>query len=220
MTAESVAQALAAAQIPQERVGASRTARLQPETRSLYHWILHRFARDGLVDVAALAAEAEQRDLDLASTLAILAREDLVHVDDGAVAVAYPFSGRPTPHRVRFDGHDAYAMCALDALGIAPMFAAPVVIDSRDPISDEAIHVELTTDGQVLWTPESAVVVAGSCCAAAAFVGCCQVLNFFATPANAEAYLQRADVRGHVISIPDAAEAGRAIFGDVFEERG
>ena len=41
--------------------------------------------------------------------------------------VAYPFSGRPTPHRVRFaDGHEVHAMCALDALGVAPMFGEQI----------------------------------------------------------------------------------------------
>ena len=67
-----------------------------------------------------------------------LAREDLVHHDPatGAILVAYPFSGRSTAHQVRFDGREVYAMCAIDALGIAPMLDEAVEIASFDPLSD------------------------------------------------------------------------------------
>lgn len=82
-----------------------------------------------------------------------------------------------------------------------------------------ATLVELEADGQAWWTPHEAVVVAGSCCGGAAFSGCCEVLNFFAAPANAERYLsERNDVGGHAVSMPEAIEAGRIVFADVFGE--
>jgi Alkylmercury lyase len=97
------------------------------------------------------------------------------------------------------------------------MFNLPVRINSRDPLTGSAIRVVLTPDGDARWSPKEAVVVAGSACAGASFKGCCQVLNFFAAPANAERYLaEHAEVNGHVISIADAAETGRRIFADVF----
>ena len=219
MTAIAVEQALAAARIPRERLGSSRTARLDGHTTQFYESILRVFASGLVPDAAALAAEAERLGVDLDRALATLAREDLVHTEDGTVAVAYPFSGRPTRHRVRLDAHDVYAMCAIDALGMAPMFDLPVVVDSSDPVTGKGVHVKLEPDGRATWAPEAAVVVAGSCCAGAAYAGCCQVLNFFATEANGERYLhERDDVSGHVISILAAVEAGRAVFGDVFQE--
>jgi hypothetical protein len=137
---------------------------------------------------------------------------------DGEIAVAYPFSGRPTAHRVRFrTGHEVDAMCAIDALGIAPMLGQPIDVESRDPVSGEQIRATVTPEATVEWSPESAVVVAGAIrdqgdgCG-----GCCPVLNFFASPANAERWLAaHAHVRGNVISINEAAAAGRAVFGDV-----
>jgi hypothetical protein len=49
-----------------------------------------------------------------------------------------------------------------------------------------------------------------SCC------GCCPVLNFFASPANAERWLvEHPEERGDVISMEEAAAAGRAVFGEV-----
>jgi hypothetical protein len=218
-TAASVKQALVAAQISEERLGRARTARLSAAERSYYHRILRKVARGEVPDSDGLAYLAEEMGVERDAALAALARDDLIHTDTaGRVKVAYPFSGKPTAHRVRLDGRDVYAMCAIDALGMAPMFNEPVTIDSRDPMTGEGVHVDLTPDGQASWTPESAVVVAGSCCAGDAYNGCCQVLNFFSTPVSAEQYLrERTDVSGHVISITEASEAGRLIFGDIFE---
>ena len=45
-----------------------------------------------------------------------------MHLEGRVVAVAYPFSGRPTRQQVELDGFPAvYAMCAIDALGIPAM---------------------------------------------------------------------------------------------------
>ena len=52
----------------------------------------------------------------------------------GGERAFYPFSGHPTPHRVRFDGREVYAMCAIDALGVAPMLHRPIEVVSSDPI--------------------------------------------------------------------------------------
>jgi Alkylmercury lyase len=82
-------------------------------------------------------------------------------------------------------------MCAIDALGIAPMFGEPIEIESRDPLSGVEIRARVAPDAAAEWWPESAVVVARSirregddaCC------GCCPMLSFFATAANAEGWL-------------------------------
>jgi hypothetical protein len=214
-----VAAALAAAEIPPSKLGPARHAHLTASERELYDWILGRFASDGRPSRRELDAAAARLGADPDSALLTLAREDLVHLDSaGEISVAYPFSGRPTAHRVRFlDGHEAYAMCAIDALGIAPMFSQPIEIASRDPSSGELFEAQLAPDGTGSWQPETATVVAGalerqgdSCC------GCCPVLNFFVTRTNAERWLaEHPEVSGHVISIEDAIESGRAVFGDV-----
>jgi hypothetical protein len=155
--------------------------------------------------------------------LETLSREDLVHRrPDGAISVAYPFSGRPTAHRVRFpSGHEGDAMCAIDALGIAPMFGQRIEVESRDSVSGETIGARVAPDGSAEWWPESAVVVAGAVRSQGdACSGCCPVLNFFVSPANAERWLtEHPEVRGNVISMPEATAAGRAVFGDVFTHR-
>ena len=217
--APAVAATLAAAEIPPSKLGPARHVLLTEAERALYFWILHRFATDGRPSSGEVRAAAERLGVDADDALATLSREDLVHRSaDGAITVAYPFSGRPTAHRVRFpSGHEVDAMCAIDALGIAPMFGQLIEVESRDPVSGDTIRARVAADGAAEWWPESAVVVAGAiqsegdaCC------GCCPVLNFFASPANAERWLAlHAEVRGNVISMRDAAAAGRAVFGDV-----
>ena len=87
-------------------------------------------------------------------------------------------------------------------------------------MSGDEIRARVAPDGAAEWSPESAVVVAGAirsqgdaCC------GCCPVLNFFARPTNAERWLaEHPEVRGNLISMGEAAAAGRAVFGDVLTQ--
>ncbi len=220
--APGVAAALAAAEIPASKLGPARRARLTDAERELYFWILRRFARSGRPSSAQLGEEAGRLGVDVERALETLAREDLIHLGpDGEIAVAYPFSGRPTAHRVRFPrGHQVDAMCAIDALGVAPMFAEPIEITSRDPLSGDEVRAQLAPGGEATWQPDSAVVLAGAAAGCReSFRGCCPVLNFFASAENAERYLTaHPDVDGFAISIPEAVAVGGAVFGDVLGE--
>jgi hypothetical protein len=67
--------------------------------------VLRQFASDGRPGSEELCEAAERLGLDAEHGLETLAREDLVHRSaDGEISVAYPFSGRPAAHRVRFPG--------------------------------------------------------------------------------------------------------------------
>ncbi|MGH3111851.1 MAG: alkylmercury lyase family protein [Gaiellaceae bacterium] len=217
-----MAAALAAAEIPPSKLGPARRARLTDSERELYFWILRRFAISGRPSSTEIRQAAQRQGLEVERAFETLVREDLVHRgSDAEITVAYPFSGRPTAHRVRFpSGHEVDAMCAIDALGIGPMFDQPIEVASRDPMSGDEIRARVAPDGDAEWWPELAVVVAGvldrqsdSCC------GCCPVLNFFASIGNAERWLaEHAEARGEVISMEEAILAGRAVFGEVLKE--
>jgi hypothetical protein len=214
-----VERVLTAAAIPSSKFGPERQARLTESERELYLWLLRQFATSGRPSSADIHAAASGLGLDAEGAFAALAREDLVHVgSDGEVRCAYPFSGTPTAHRVRFeDGHEAFAMCALDALGIAPMFGQPVEITSTDPASGEELRVRLAPNGESAAVPDSTVVVTGVVSRECeSFLGCCPVLNFFGSQESAEQWLaEHDDVRGQVVSMPDAIAAGRVVFGNV-----
>jgi hypothetical protein len=213
---------LQAADIPPERRGRARTARLAEAERYYYLWILREFAAATPPTVEATRTAAARFGLDPDEAQAALAREDLVHTDaDGRPLIAYPFSAKTRGHTVLIDGKQTVqAMCASDALGIAPMLDQPIEIVSNDPTSGAEVRVQLTAEGVATWQPAEAAVLAGSASRnGASFCGCCDVLNFFETKANATQYLfEHPEVAGAPISIPDAIEAGRIVFGDVLEE--
>jgi len=217
-----VTEALAATGIPPARLGKSRSARLSPAEREFYLWILHRFASERPPAAQAIRVEATRLRLDLAEAREKLAAEDLVHFDaEGEVAIAYPFSGRSRGHRVLIDGQRwVEAMCAIDALGIAPMLGLPIEITSRDPVSGAEVWVRLDPGDGIWWEPTQAVVLTGSaCCDGPTFGGCCDVLNFFESKQNAERYLRDHElISGFPISIAAASELGRTVFGDILTE--
>jgi hypothetical protein len=64
--------------------------------------------------------------------LARLDADDLIVLRDGAVRLAYPFSGDPTAFVVVLPGGaERFACCAIDALGIAPMLGQAIGIRGR-----------------------------------------------------------------------------------------
>src|SRR6266568_8658416 len=113
---------------------AGRAERLPGPLRDLHRAVLRRFLATGAAPTARwLRQAAADAGLD-ASAADALAAADAVHVANGIVAVAYPFSGTPTPHRVALDGLPAvYAMCAIDALGLPAMAGRDGQITSADP---------------------------------------------------------------------------------------
>jgi hypothetical protein len=221
--AEIVQRALSIAAIAPERFGSARLTRLDEKQRSLYRWILAAFARADAPAVDALCDRASDLGLEIEHTLDLFTEFDLVHHDpsSGEVLVAYPFSARPRGHSVLIDStHRVEAMCAIDALGIAPMLQQPIEITSHDPLTGTEIWVRLDPGEGAWWEPETAVVLAGSpCCDGPSFRGCCDVLNFFQTDDSAHTYLAaHPELSGFPISIPDAIETGRTVFADLLQE--
>lgn len=111
-------------------------------------------------------------------------------------------------------------MCAIDALGIAPMVGQPVEIASRDPFSGEEVRVRVAPNLEAEWSPASAVVFTGALRRGAhACSACCPVLNFFASPGTAERWLaEHPEISGERISMDEAILAGHAVFGDVLRD--
>lgn len=219
---DAVEEALCAAGITPERHGRARAAQLSQPERELYLWILRQFSAATPPDAGATAVAACRVGVDVDDALTALARHDLVHTDEyGRPIVAYPFSAKPRGHRVLIDGkHRLQAMCAIDALGIASMLKLPIEVVSRDPLSGAEIWVRLDPAEGAWWGPTEAVVLAGSArCEGPSVRGCCDVLNFFETRTNAVRYLrEHPEIEGLPISVPDAIEVGRVVFGGVLEE--
>lgn len=220
--ATGIMRAFEAAGIRPGQRRSERLRRLTHAEQKLYRSILRTFALGRRPEVEELRDAAFRLDISLEEALGKLAREDLVHRDSatGEIAVAYPFSGRRTPHCVRLGGDvEVDAMCAVDALGMPFMLGTAAEIVSRDPLTDDEVWVRIDPGDGLWWEPRTAVVFAGATGASGPSVStCCSFINFFAAPENASRYLrEHPALNGESLSIADAVEAGRLIFGDLLE---
>jgi hypothetical protein len=180
--------------------------------------VLRRFLETGAPPTARwLRQAAAEAGLD-ASAVDELAAADAVHVANGVVAVAYPFSGSPTPHRVELDGLPAvYAMCAIDALGLPAMTGRDGQITSADPADGTLIEITVR-GGTWSWTPAATVVVAGRATGCgtecSSFETMCPNTVFHASPETARAYLaSHGGLDAQILGQDTAIECGRLNFG-------
>lgn len=112
--------------------------------------------------------------------------------------------------------YELRAMCAIDALGIPYLVGQAAEIHAKQPGSSRMIAVTIDPWAAAPdWTPADAVVVAataGTGCTA----GCaCPHINLFASRAAAQRYLARPELRGTVLTVPEATAAGQRLFGDL-----
>ncbi|MEV3989874.1 organomercurial lyase [Streptomyces sp. NPDC049837] len=199
------------------RGGRGRLAPEEGGQRAVQRAVLRAFATHGRPPTEEeLAAAAAPYGVPARRVLAELSAADYVSLDDhGRIRAAYPFSPVPTAHRVRIaGGPEVWAMCAVDALGVAPMLGRDVEIRSADPVTGQAVTVAFR-GGTAVWEPRSAVVLARTGrCAGPAVDACCPDLNFFAGPGSARRWADRHPEADVVVLGRDLAEAlGRAVFG-------
>ena len=138
--------------------------------------------------------------------------------DATAVTGAVPFAAGTSAHRVAITGGpQAFANCAIDALGIAAMLDRDITIDSTDPHSGEPVTAT-SRAGRWSWQPPDAVVFVGSRGTGPLTQCCCPVINFFTSAARATSYQQQHGLSGVVLSMAQAAHAGALIFGDLLHD--
>ena len=103
----------------------------------------------GPVSIETVAAVLPDEPFDaVRESLIILDADDLIQLADGRVEIAYPFSAAPTPFVVQLArGHERFACCAIDALGVAPMLGQRVGVRSRCYHSASRIEFPVTADG-------------------------------------------------------------------------
>ncbi|WP_455221975.1 alkylmercury lyase family protein [Kaarinaea lacus] len=90
-----------------------------------------------------------------------LARDDLVVLDAAGehVVGAYPMTVENTPHHIVVNGHNLFAMCALDAVSVAPMFDTSVEIKSRCDVTQESIAIVMQGAELLRVQPSTAVKI-------------------------------------------------------------
>jgi len=181
--------------------------------------VLRLYAENGRAPrVEAVAERAGMSAVAVYALLDELAARDLVVLDGGRIIGAYPFSDADTGHRVTWDDHGANAMCAVDALGIGAMLGYETAIASHCRHCGAPIRIETQDNGRrpALAEPEAVVVWMSAryegCCAATSL---CRETAFFCSDAHLEASRSQSqsDVPGWRLTLDEALQVGRAIFG-------
>ncbi|MFF5485297.1 alkylmercury lyase family protein [Streptomyces virginiae] len=207
---------------PIGRAGRGRRAPAERGLRAVHQAVLRHFAATGHApEPAGLADAAAAAGRTAVDVLAELDREDFLTLDaDGRIRAAYPFSAVATPHRLHLArGVEAWAMCAIDALGVAAMLHQDVSVASCDPVDGRPVTVTFT-DGTARWEPAEAVAFVGQRAKAGpAAEVCCDALNFFADPSTAQAWArQHPEVHGRITSQTEALRIAEQTFGPLLDE--
>jgi Alkylmercury lyase len=197
-----------------QRSARDRLEGCPPAYRRLHRRVLQAFVEGEPTRGDDLARWSSELAVELDDAVAELERHDVLWRDPatGGVATAYPFSGTPTPHRVRLaeTGVEVFAMCALDALGIPYLAHQPARIVSHDPVGGARIEIWIDPGGERRWEPAAAAVTIGISGDGPSASCCCPHLNFLSDPAHAG---------GATLGIDEATDIGRRIFGSLLDDR-
>jgi len=140
----------------------------------------------------------------------------VVFSEDGNPVGAYPFSMEAREHTVQVNGHQVYAMCALDALAISPMFGVKTRISSRCRITGDPVSIQqsgktiVNTDEArdihfgIIWGAANA----DSCCADSL----CMEMMFLRDGKIAQQWLADDPDNREVFTLQEAVEFGGRFF--------
>ena len=200
--------------------------RLEADEDLVWRTILKLYADRGhppeLSDISAETGVATDR---LPMLLRKLQSHDLVglHPSSGHIKLAYPFTEAATGHRVELKEHILQALCAIDALGVAGMFGADVTVSSPCPQCGKVVCAKTRAEGRALHSvaPTGAVVWYDFANDGSAAISCCPAIQFFCSDEHLQQWLSARTPRrsGISLTVDEALEVGRAIFGPVLVER-
>jgi len=165
---------------------------------------------------AVLGAES------LTAELQRLGADDLVVLDAAGrrPVGAYPVTIEHTPHHVSVNGHRIYAMCALDAVSIAPLFAAEVLIESNCHVRHTPIVIRMR-DSEVLAVQPGQEVTIGirwQMPSAVAAHSMCMEMVFLKDRETALSWQGGDTAHISLFTLPEAVAFGKAFFSPLFQD--
>ena len=115
-----------------------------PQVKELHQQMLRSFVSRGCI-----LNKNEMADwvMDASEAADVLNKYDMVTFSENGEPVgAYPFTMDERVHKVRVNGHQLFAMCALDALSIGPMFEEDTQISSQCKVSGDPVKIHMSGD--------------------------------------------------------------------------
>ncbi|NDP49086.1 MAG: hypothetical protein GZ085_12010 [Sulfuriferula multivorans] len=121
----------------------ARQNKLSESLKTLHQAVIQSLVMRGCpLSRSEIAEQVGEDKVDTA--IARLEHDDLavLSADRRQIVGAYPVTLEPTQHKLHVSGRTIYAMCALDALSVGPMFELPVEIRSRCRVSAESVYIK------------------------------------------------------------------------------
>lgn len=113
-----------------------------PQVKILHQQILRSFVDKGRI---LSREEMAQWVSDVPKAVDELRKRDMVTFSTSGEPVgAYPFTLNEREHKVQVNGRQVYAMCALDALAIAPMFNEATYIRSQCRVTGDPVTIQMS----------------------------------------------------------------------------
>jgi len=204
-------------QLPLQERQSQLNENLKAAHRAILHSLVNRGGSPQHDELARLFGE-----IGVEKGLQRLAQDDLIVLDATGKQVvgAYPVTIEKTPHRISVNDQHIYAMCALDAVSVAPMFNAVAKIESRCQLSKKAISMVMKGAEILAVTPSTEVRIGVRWqmpCGAAAHSMCLE-MGFLLDEQIARDWQQGDGLNKTIFELPQAVEFGSRFFMPLLEK--
>lgn len=185
-----------------------------PEIKEVHQQMLRSFVTKGRIltrEEMALWVD------DVPETINVLSQYDMVTFSESGEPVgAYPCTMMAREHKVHVNGHQIHAMCALDALAIAPMFGETTQITSQCRVTGTPVKIEMSGETVlnlvevqdvhfgIAWS----AATAGSCCADSL----CLEMNFLCDGETAVQWLAHDADSREIFTLLEAVQFASRFF--------
>ncbi len=184
------------------------------EIKNLHQQVLRSFVERGRI---LSKQEMAKHISDVEHAVTILKSSDMVVFSEtGEPVGAYPFTMEEREHKVRVNGHEVHAMCALDALAVSPMFGMKTQISSKCRVTGSPVVIHQS--GKTIDNPEVADDVrfgiiwgAASACASCANSLCMEMM-FLKDKMIADTWLSEDPANREVFTLNEAVDFGAQFF--------
>lgn len=201
------------------RVRKGQILRFSNEENGVRKLVLQTFRELGRAPSAAeIAEKLKTSEEKVKAVLRRLDSADILYLEEDQIVATYPFSNKPTKHKIVFskDGARAYSMCAIDALGIPFMFQENVRILSHCGYCDKDLEIQVN-DGQASSNENTLVFFAFERSKHAA-TSLCPILQFFCCESHlANWRAVNPEKTGEMLNLNEALSLGAEIFGGTLD---
>lgn len=172
---------------------------------------------------APFISELNAIDRNARQRIVELAQQDMLTLEEsGEVKGCYPFTMEQRVHRIRLNGFEVHAMCAMDALAPSAMFGCESVVLSECAVTREAVRVELKD--QTLLNPEQAAALyfGINWLAASSLASCsdslCTEMLFLRDLATAQGWLEQDADNRQIFTLDEAVKFAAGFFKPLMQQ--